>query len=168
MCDELGLVDVSLAFTQIGRPAARRPLPDTKQAFDRWAALVVLPWKGQVHGVLGEEHRDHVSLLGGVAAEKGHMVTMFLTKDAVHLALPGHATGVACEGCPPIERLFDQYQEAGGELLVCPICVKARDIDETQFVAHARVGGATPLWDLDRRRRNGLQLLGAPRGPMSW
>ncbi len=86
-------------------------------------------------------------LVAHAAAEKGHMVTMFLTKDAVRLALPGHATGVACQGCPPIERLFDQYQEAGGELLVCPICVKARDIDETQFVAHARVGGATPLWD---------------------
>ena len=86
-------------------------------------------------------------LVAHAAAEKGRQVTMFLTKDAVHLALPGHAAGIACDGCPPIARLFEQYEEAGGELMVCPICVKARNIDETQFVSNAQLGGATPLWE---------------------
>ena len=61
-------------------------------------------------------------LVGNAAAEKGRRVTMFLTKDAVRLALPGEARGVACDGCPPLERLFEQYAGNGGELLVCPIC----------------------------------------------
>lgn len=86
-------------------------------------------------------------LVGGAAAAKGKQVAMFLTKDAVRLAVPGTAEGVACEGCPPLERLFEQYAEAGGELLVCPICVTSRGLDETEFVANARVAGATPLWD---------------------
>jgi predicted peroxiredoxin len=86
-------------------------------------------------------------LVGGAAAAKGKPVAMFLTKDAVHLAVPGHAEGAACEGCPPLERLFEQYAEAGGELLVCPICVTSRGLDEAGFVANARVAGATPLWD---------------------
>jgi predicted peroxiredoxin len=86
-------------------------------------------------------------LVGGAAAAKGRPVVMFLTKDAVHLAIPGKAQGVACEGCPPIERLFEQYADAGGELLVCPICVTSRGLDGTEFVANARVAGATPLWD---------------------
>ena len=86
-------------------------------------------------------------LVGGAALDKGKTVAMFLTKDAVHLAVPGKAEGSACEGCPPIERLFEQYADGGGELLVCPICVTARGLDGTEFVDNARVAGATPLWE---------------------
>jgi predicted peroxiredoxin len=86
-------------------------------------------------------------LVGGAALDQGKQVAMFLTKDAIHLATPGVATGVACEGCPPIERLFEQYAEKGGELLVCPICVTSRGMDDSNLVANAHVAGATPLWE---------------------
>jgi len=86
-------------------------------------------------------------LVGHAATAQGKRVAMFLTKDAVRLALPGHATGVACDGCPPLERVFEQYAEGGGELLACPFCVNSRGLDADQFVAHARVAGATPLWE---------------------
>ena len=86
-------------------------------------------------------------LVAGAALEKGRAVAMFLTKDAVHLAVPGHAEGVACDGCPPLERLFAQFAEGGGELLVCPVCLTARKLDADTFVANARVAGATPMWE---------------------
>jgi predicted peroxiredoxin len=86
-------------------------------------------------------------LVGGAAAEQGKDVVMFLTKDAVRLGLPSHAEGVACEGCPPLERLFQQYADAGGQLLVCPICFQARKLDDGELVGNARIGGATPLWE---------------------
>jgi predicted peroxiredoxin len=86
-------------------------------------------------------------LVGHAATQKGNQVAMFLTKDAVHLAVPGNAKGMACEGCPPIERLFEQYSEGGGELLVCPICVTSRGLDGTELVANARIAGATPLFE---------------------
>jgi predicted peroxiredoxin len=86
-------------------------------------------------------------LVGNAALEQGKRVTMFLTKEAVRLAVPGVATGVACEGCPPLERVFAQYAENGGGLLACPICFNARKLDESQMVANARVAGATPLWE---------------------
>ena len=86
-------------------------------------------------------------LVGGAAAEQGKQVTMFLTKEAVRLALPGMAEGVACEGCPPLPRLFQQYADNGGELLVCPICFNARKLEEGQLVGNAKLGGATPLWE---------------------
>jgi predicted peroxiredoxin len=86
-------------------------------------------------------------LVGGAAAEKGKRVTMFLTKEAVRLALPGHAEAVACEGCPPLSRLVQQYADGGGELLVCPICFSARKLDDGSLVGNARLGGATPLWE---------------------
>jgi predicted peroxiredoxin len=85
-------------------------------------------------------------LVGGAAAEQGKQVLMFLTKEAVRLAVPGVAEVVACDGCPPLSRLFKQFADNGGELLVCPICVTARKIPE-DFVGNARLGGATPLWE---------------------
>ena len=85
-------------------------------------------------------------LVGGAAVEQGKQVVMFLTKEAVRLAVPGVAEVVACDGCPPLSRLFQQFAENGGELFVCPICVTARKIPE-DFVANARLAGATPLWE---------------------
>jgi predicted peroxiredoxin len=85
-------------------------------------------------------------LVAGAAAEQGKQVTMFLTKEAVRIALPGYADAVACEGCPPLARLFEQYAENGGRLLVCPICFDARKLDKDALVANAELGGATPLW----------------------
>jgi predicted peroxiredoxin len=86
-------------------------------------------------------------LVGGAAVEKGKQVAMFLTKEAVRLALPGFADAVACEGCPPLSRLFEQYASGGGELLVCPICFSARKLEEGDLVENARLAGATPLWE---------------------
>jgi predicted peroxiredoxin len=86
-------------------------------------------------------------LVGGAALEQGRRVAMFLTKEAVRLGLPGYAEGTACEGCPPLPRLLEQYAEGGGELLVCPICFKARKLDESGLVPNARLAGATPLWE---------------------
>lgn len=86
-------------------------------------------------------------LVGVAAAEAGRPVAMFLTKEAVRLALPGVAQGVACDGCPPLERLYQQFADNGGELLVCPICFNTKKLDEGQLVANARLAGATPLWE---------------------
>jgi predicted peroxiredoxin len=86
-------------------------------------------------------------LVANAALERGKQVAMFLTKEATRLGLPEHAGGVACEGCPPLARLFQQYAEGGGELLVCPICFAARDLDEGALLKSARLAGATPLWE---------------------
>ena len=98
----------------------------------------------------GMEDSERVTvafLVAGAALERGSDVAVFMTKEAVRLALPGHAVGTACDGCPPLERLFEQFAQAGGELLVCPICVNARRLDADEFVANARVAGATPMWE---------------------
>jgi predicted peroxiredoxin len=86
-------------------------------------------------------------LVADAALEQGKKVAMFLTKEAVRLALPGVADAVVCEGCPPLARLFEQYASGGGELLVCPICFNAKKLDEGQLVQNARLAGATPLWE---------------------
>jgi predicted peroxiredoxin len=85
-------------------------------------------------------------LVGGAAVEQGRNVAMFLTKEAVRIGLPGYGEGVACDGCPPLPRLMQQYADGGGELLVCPICFSARKLDENALAPNARLAGATPLW----------------------
>jgi predicted peroxiredoxin len=86
-------------------------------------------------------------LVATAALDSGKQVAMFLTKEAVRLALPGYADATACEGCPPLARLFQQYADGGGELLVCPICFNTKKLDEAQLVGNARLAGATPLWE---------------------
>jgi predicted peroxiredoxin len=86
-------------------------------------------------------------LVGGAAAEQGKEVVMFLTKEAVRLGLPGYADAVACDGCPPLARLFQQYADNGGQLFVCPICFTARKLDDGALVGNAKLAGATPLWE---------------------
>ena len=86
-------------------------------------------------------------LVGGAALEQGHQAAMFLTKEAVRIALPGVADAVACDGCPPLARLFQQFADGGGELLVCPICFNSKKLDESHLVGNARLAGATPLWE---------------------
>ena len=105
--------------------------------------------KAVVNLATGLEDAERVTvafLVAAAAAAAGKQVTMFLTKEAVRLALPGGAEGVACDGCPPLATLATQFEEAGGRLLVCPICLSARKLDGETLVQHAEIGGATPLW----------------------
>jgi predicted peroxiredoxin len=85
-------------------------------------------------------------LVAVAAAEEGRPTRMFLTKEAVRLALKGAAVGAACDGCPPLEDLAKRYEQAGGEYLVCPVCFNARQLDDGQLVGNAEIGGTVPLW----------------------
>jgi predicted peroxiredoxin len=98
-------------------------------------------------GLEDAERATVAFLVGGAAVEWGKQVTMFLTKEAVGLALPAYAEAVACDDCPPLARLVQQYADGGGSLLVCPICFSARKPDEGELVANGQFGGATPLWE---------------------
>jgi predicted peroxiredoxin len=97
---------------------------------------------------LEDAEKVTVALLVAVgAAESGRPTLMFLTKEAVRLAVVGVATGVACEGCPPIVDLLARYTAAGGTFLVCPICVDAKGLREQSFIAGASLGGTVPMWE---------------------
>lgn len=80
------------------------------------------------------------------AAESGRPTLMFLTKEAVRLALEGVAVGVACDGCPPLADLMKRYEAAGGRYYVCPICFNTKKLDEGRLIAGAELQGTVPLW----------------------
>ena len=97
---------------------------------------------------LEDAERVTVALLVAVgAAESGRPTLMFLTKEAVRLAVQGVAAGVACEGCPSIPDLLARYHAAGGTYLVCPVCVNAKRLQDAPLIAGATVGGTVPMWE---------------------
>ena len=97
-------------------------------------------------GLGDDAERVTVSFLVATAAlAQGKQVVIWATKDAVRLGIPGEASGEACDGCPPLERLFEQFADGGGELWLCPICVSARGLDDEPKAANVKIAGATPM-----------------------
>ena len=95
-----------------------------------------------------DSERVLVAFLVATAAQtQGKEVVVWATKDAVRLGLPGVMSGEACKGCPPLEKLAEQFADAGGELWLCPFCVNARDLGESEWVSNAKVAGATPVFE---------------------
>ena len=80
------------------------------------------------------------------AAEQERPTLMFLTKEAVRLALDGAAVGVGCDGCPSLPDLFKRFDAAGGRYYVCPICFDAKQLDKSKLVGNAEIAGTIPLW----------------------
>ena len=107
------------------------------------------PGKAAISLSTGLEDAERVTvafLMAVGAAEQGRPTMMFLSKEAVRLALPGVAVGSACDGCPPLPELLDRYERAGGRYLVCPICFDARGLDKGVLLPNAELGGTVPMW----------------------
>jgi predicted peroxiredoxin len=97
---------------------------------------------------LEDAERVTVALLVAVAAaEAGRPTLIFLSKEAVRLATEGVAVGKACEGCPDIPALMSRLATAGGTLLVCPICFRAKALDDQALIGNATLGGTVQLWE---------------------
>lgn len=109
-----------------------------------------MPNKAVISLATGLEDPEKVTvafLVAVGAAESGRPTLMFLTKEAVRLAIDGTATGVACDGCPPLGDLVKRYETAGGRYFVCPICFNAKQLDSEVLIAGAEVQGTVPMWE---------------------
>jgi predicted peroxiredoxin len=96
---------------------------------------------------LEDQEKVTVAFLVAVgAAESGRQTLMFLTKEAVRLAIEGVAVGVACDGCPPLPDLMKRYEAAGGRYYVCPVCFNAKKLDDGKLIGGAEVQGTVPMW----------------------
>jgi predicted peroxiredoxin len=99
--------------------------------------------------ITGLEDTERVTvafLVAAGAAESGRPTLMFLTKEAVRVALTGVAVGTACDGCPPLADLLKRYADADGRFYVCPICFDARQLDKDDLLPNAEIAGTVPLW----------------------
>ena len=88
-------------------------------------------------------------LVGVEALRAGKEAVMFLTKDAVRLAVDGRIDGGAVDhpGAPSIADLHREYVEAGGRFFVCPVCVKLRGLEAAAWTKNAEVKGVPSVWE---------------------
>ena len=109
-----------------------------------------MPGKAVVSLTTGLEDAEKATvafLVAVGAAESGRPTLMFLTKEAVRLALDGIAVAVACDGCPPLTALMERYAAAGGRYYVCPICFNTKGLDQADLIAAAELAGTVQLWE---------------------
>ena len=109
-----------------------------------------MPSKAVISLTTGLEDPEKVTvafLVAVGAAESGRPTLMFLTKEAVRLAMDGVAVGVACDGCPPLPDLMKRYEAAGGLYYVCPICFNAKNLHEAALIAGGELQGTVPRWN---------------------
>ena len=109
-----------------------------------------MPGKAVVSLTTGLEDPEKVTvafLVAVGAAETGRQTLMFLTKEAVRLALHGVAVGVACDGCSPLPGLLERFEAAGGRYYVCPICFDAKELDKDALLPNAELAGTIPMWE---------------------
>ena len=81
------------------------------------------------------------------AAESERPTLIFLTKEAVRLAIDGVAVAVACDGCPSLTDLMKRFEAAGGRYYVCPICFHAKRLDQEALIGNAELQGTVPMWE---------------------
>ena len=109
-----------------------------------------MPNKAVISLATGLEDPEKVTvayLVAVGAAESGRPTLMFLTKEAVRLALAGTAIGVACDGCPPHADLVQRYEAAGGRYFVCPVCFNSKKLASDGLIAGAEIQGTIPMWE---------------------
>lgn len=86
-------------------------------------------------------------LMGVEALRAGKQSLMWLTKDAVHVAVEGFADKIVVPGAPSVTELHAEYVERGGRFYACPVCVKLRGLEDASWVSTAEVKGAPSVYE---------------------
>ncbi len=87
---------------------------------------------GLTHGKDEPENLLIAYLMGVEALRAGKEAMMGLTKDGIEIAAEGFASQVELPGALSITDLHEEYVDAGGRFLVCPVCVARRGPLDTE------------------------------------
>jgi predicted peroxiredoxin len=84
-------------------------------------------------------------VIANAAAASDQETMVFLSTEAVRLAVKGYADDIHEEGFAPLAQLMAGFAEAGGSIFVCSPCFKKRGLDEDALVAGAKIVGGAKL-----------------------
>jgi predicted peroxiredoxin len=79
------------------------------------------------------------------AAAAGQTATVLCTIDAVWLGTEGGTAGLEKEGLPSLSELFAEFIDNGGEVWLCGVCARPREITDEQLVKGAKIVGAAKV-----------------------
>jgi len=99
------------------------------------------------HGAEEPENVLIAYLLGVEALRAGKEALMFLTKDAIHVAIEGFAATIEVPGAPSIAALHEEYAAGGGRMYACPVCVKVRNLQDAEWIASSTVAGVPAVFE---------------------
>jgi predicted peroxiredoxin len=107
-----------------------------------------MPGKFCVSLTAAKENADKATVAfvvanAAVASDKDTVV--FLSTEAVRLAVVGYADDIAEEGFAPLKQLMSNFAAAGGKIYVCSPCFRKRKLDETALVPGAVIVGGAKL-----------------------
>ena len=85
-------------------------------------------------------------ILGSAAAACGHDVTLFFTPGGSPLMLKGELEKIRdqkIKGMPDIVELYDGLCVLGGKIMVCELCLTAKDLKAEDMREEVEIVGAT-------------------------
>lgn len=106
--------------------------------------------KALVNLAIGIQDPERVTvalLVASRSAVLGKDTVLFLTGEAVRLAVPGFGADVAYPGCPPLAEPLERFETAHGRYFACPYGIDSRSIDRGALKPCAEVGGMAKIWE---------------------
>lgn len=97
------------------------------------------------HGNEDPERATLPFVAANIAATAGKEAVVLCTVDAVWLGTSGGADGIAQEGLPVLDDLYQAFVENGGQVWLCGACTKPRGIVEEQVRKGSTIVGAAKV-----------------------
>jgi predicted peroxiredoxin len=107
-------------------------------------------------GTDAPERCSQAFTVAATALAAGVEVSLWLTGEAVWMAVPGRAEQFELPHSAPLAQLRDAVL-AGGRLTVCTQCVARRDLTQDELMAGALIAGSTSF--VDEILQDGTQAL---------
>lgn len=86
--------------------------------------------------------RATIAFILASSASKTSETAVFISSNATELCVRGALDGLVADGYEPIADLVAQYQANGGQLWVCPVCVKAKGLAPEDLLPGVEIAGA--------------------------
>lgn len=84
-------------------------------------------------------------VVANAAVASAQDTLVFLSTEAVRIAVKGYAEEIHEEGFAPLKDLVGNFVKAGGRIYVCSPCFKKRALDEGRLVEGATIVGGAKL-----------------------
>lgn len=86
--------------------------------------------------------RATIAFILAATASKTAETAVFVSAEASTLCLKGALDGLQAPGYEPLGDLVAQFRGNGGHIWLCPACVKAKQIQESDLMEGVDIAGA--------------------------
>jgi predicted peroxiredoxin len=90
-----------------------------------------------------EPHSLFPTFILGSAAAMGDEVILFFTPGGAPALVKGELEKIEAKGMPEMGELVRSFQALGGRMLVCDLCLEAKDLQEEELRDGIEIVGVT-------------------------